>query len=245
MVSRKVFKGSDESKNRIDINQINIHYHWDFEKSQTVHVDRRNQGEQLQKELLKERSWASKRTNELSNNISSIMGAHWPKWATKRLSSWSDADFEDVKIQCQQRLQEIHPSINITTTMVNQLLAKVMSLAIQRDRMWQMIYNIDYWLEQDNDWRLKLQTRLKTVLFNLHDEDSTETTQAFPSNDTNPITRLKEYDEQVIQMSLQSQKRKNLQRYRIRTVIEKSLASANTSKSTNNKKHEHEEGFEL
>ena len=129
--------------------------------------------------------------------------------------------------------------------MVNQLLAKVMSLAIQRDRMWQMVYNIDHWLAQDDNWRLKLQTRLKTVLFNLHDEDSTETTQAFPSNNTNSINRLKEYDEQVIRMSLQSQKRKNLQRYRIRTVIEKSLVSENTSKSTNNKNHEHEEGFEL
>lgn len=246
MAFRKVFNGFDESKKHMETNLINIHHQWNFDKSQTAHVERRNQGEQLQKELLKEHSWALKRANELSNNINDIMGKHWPHWATKKMSLWSDADFEDVKIQCQQLLQEKHPDVNITTAMANQLAAKVMSLAIQRDRMWQMVANIDYWLEQNDNWRLKLKTRLQTVLFNLHDEDSTETTQAFSANESNPFNRLRHFDKQVIKMSLQSQQHTKLQRYRIRTVIEKTLITqtkpkqANTSKS---KKQEQELEF--
>lgn len=241
MAFRKVFNGFDESKNRMESNLINIHNQWNFNKSQTAHVERRNQGEQLQEELLKERSWTIKRTNELSNNIDDIMGKHWPQWATKRLSLWSDADFEDVKIQCQQRLQEVHPDVNITITMVSQLFSKVMSLVIQRDRMWQMVANIDYWLEQNDDWRLKLKSRLQTVLFNLHDEDSTETTQAFSANENSPFNRLRHFDEQVIKMSLQSQQHTKLQRYRIRTVTEKTLITQAKPKKTNTSKSKKQE----
>ncbi|MGE9969646.1 hypothetical protein ACQRCL_07635 [Limosilactobacillus reuteri] len=246
MVTRKIFDGTDESLSRINNNLTNIHHQWDFEKSQTAHVDRRNQVEQLQKELQKERSWTIKRVNELSNNINDIMGSHWPHWANKRLSLWSDADFEDMKFQCQQRLQEIHPNVNITSTMVNQLATKVMSLVIQKDRMWQMTNNIKYWLEQDDNWRLKQKTRLQTISINLHDEDSTETTQAFSSTENNPFNRLRTFDEQVIKMSLQSQQRTKLQRYRIRTVIEKSLTAVQPTKVINNKsKHQDTNDLEL
>ncbi|MGE9969545.1 hypothetical protein ACQRCL_07970 [Limosilactobacillus reuteri] len=245
MAFRKIFQGSDESKNRIDINLVDVHHQWDFKKSQTAHVNRRNQGEQLQKDLSEEKNWIVTKFQDFNNKITNIMGNHWPKWANKKVKNWSDAEFADLKLQCQQVIQQNHPGIEVSSTMINQLVTTILTLAVQRDRMAQMFTYISYWIEKDANWKLRAKQQMQTILANLHDEEATETTQAVSTSNQSSYSQIRNFDSQVLEKMMQSHQRTNLQRYRIRSAIEKSLITPETTQTTNNHKTKKETSNEL
>lgn len=245
MVSRNLFNGSDESQNRITINLISVNHHWDFKKSQTFHTEQRNQGAQLQKELSAEKVWIATKFQDFNNKITNTMGNHWPKWANKQVKNWSDAEFADLKLQCQQVIQQNHPGIEVSSTMINQLVTTILTLAVQRDRMAQMFTYISYWIEKDANWKLRAKQQMQTILANLHDEEATKTTQAVSTSNQSSYSQIRDFDSQVLEKMMQSHQRTNLQRYRIRSVIEKSLITPETTQITNNHKTKKETSNEL
>ena len=230
--------GKDESQNRIDANSILsiIESHqWLFDKTQTSIVVKRNEDEDTQKMLQRKRQWIIQQYRNLVGQIHSSMGNYWPSFAdSTTVYNWSQPQVAEIINQCKMLLQNNHPSIQITNSMVTELAAKVISLTIQRDHMIQMLNNINRWINETSEYRHKYQNAFNSILDNLKDDNDTETTTVTPRQEVTGYEQLKVFADQVTH-HLQSKHQRNLQRYNIRKMVEQSLTPVTPTQNKANK----------
>lgn len=234
----KLDVGKDESQSRIDANSILsiIESHqWVFDKTQTSIVAKRNEDEEIQRTLQVKRQWIVQQFHSLNNQIHSLVGNHWPTFAdSTTVYNWSQLQVAEIINQCKMLLQNNHPSIQITAAMVTELAAKVISLTIQRDHMIQMLNNINRWINETPEYRHKYQNSFNSILDGLKDDSDTETTTVTPQQGINGYEQLKLFADQVTH-HLQSKRQRNLQRYNIRKMVEKSLTPVTPTQNKENK----------
>lgn len=229
--------GKDESKNRIDVNAILSTVEsnqWSFNKTQTSIMSKRTEDSEILKSLEADKTWMLQRYKTLEGQIQSLMGNHWPKFANSTVYNWTQAQLADVISQCKLVLNEAHPTINITDSMISEFAAKIISLSIQKDRMVRMLTNLNRWLNEGQEYRQKYKEAFSSIVDTLKDEDATETTVVTPQQGNDGYDQLKLFADKVAH-HLQSKRQRNLQQYSIRKMVEKSLTPVTPTQNKENK----------
>lgn len=238
-MSHQIFLGKDETSNRLKLNNDNANAQmnqWTYENTQTYHVEKRNESEQLQKQLQLEINWVKQHYLARIKDIKNKLNNHFPKWGTKLISKWSNADLDDFILHCKQALQDTHPNLKLTDSQVNQLAAALLTSAIQCEKLNSIFIDINAWLQHDSDWLFKHQKAIQTALQNVHDEEATDTTTATPDSSLEFHDYIRSFTETIKRNRLNTQQR-NLQRYRIRTTIEQALNTQATPTPKKDQQH--------
>lgn len=232
----KILISIDEDRNRISVNQLGstISQHvWDYSKTQTNRVNRRNAGPALVKQLEHERQWALDKVSKQWSDVNSVLGDHKPKYLDNYVHAWSDIDFRDFADKCKSSLEDSHPNAKVTAQDINNLMTSLLTKLLSRDYLDTMASNLKFWLEHSNDWLLDHASDINAAIANYHDDYDTDTTTAYPAN-SKGYTGLRSFAKDV-QSQLSINRQRKLQRYRVRTVVEQAVS--NKSKVSNHTYH--------
>lgn len=223
----QLFMGKDETMNRLKDNNTNTGAqinHWNYENTQTYRVKEHTQGEQLQKQLQLEFKWIKQRCLARIKKTQNKLGGNYPKWGSKSVNEWSDADIDDFILRCQETLQNEHPNLQITNSQTNQLASELLTNVIQYQKLAKILNDIQFWITHDATWLFKHQVAIKNVLQNIKDEELTDTTTIPPNPNLQMHDYIRTYANTIKERRINS-KQHNLQRYRIRTTIEQALTT--------------------